>query len=258
MKCKKMSEEKTKREKIKDRILHLKKLAGNNPSKIEAEAAARAAAKFMAQHQITEAELVARGEQESEAIELDAEHTIYESGRSTPWKAELAWGISKLNGLFCLKFPIRDSATHRRGSRYRVFGRKSDIEIGIYMFEHLVRTIQTLADAEYQGSQFVVDANGRLGAKRGINPEKESWALGCVRGFLAKMNVERDAILSQGSSAAMVIVTNKAKEAEDAYVKKTGQKFGTTAPSRAQRDATAMSRGYIKGQILSVNPGLKK
>lgn len=263
--------DKAKYEKILDRIRSLRNLAHKNPEKKEAEAAASAAAKYMAEFQISEAELVSRGEAVAEGIELNEDHCIYETGRSTPWKAELAWGISKLNGLFCLKYQIRHSGTHRQGSRYRVFGRKSDIAIALYMFEYLVSTIQALVDAEYPAGNFGVDDEGRLVKKRGVNPLKESWALGCVRGFLAKMNTERDAVLRTGSSAAMVLVTNKADEAREAYIKantkpvdpdaapKRGRKkalFGKVAASKAQSDYDAMSKGYVKGQTLTVARGL--
>ncbi len=262
-----MDIDKAKREKVIDRIRRLYALAANNKNKHEHEAAASAAAKYMAEFQISEAELVSRGEAVAEGIELDEDHCIYETGRSTPWKAELAWGVAKLNGLFCLKYQIRHSGTHRQGSRYRVFGRKSDIEIAIYMFEHLVSTIQTLVDAEYPAGQYVVDDEGRLVQKRGVNPLKESWATGCVRGFLTKMNVEKDAVLRSGSSGAMVLVSNKEKEAENAYIarhnaqresrgKRKTKAFHSGGGSKAQTDHEAMSKGYAKGQTLTVARGL--
>ncbi len=254
----------SKQEKIIDRIRNLRNLANKNPNKHESEAAASAAAKYMAEFQISEAELVSRGEAIAEGIELDEDHCIYETGRATPWKAELAFGVAKLNGLFCLKYAIRHSETHRQGSRFRVFGRKSDIAVAIYMFEYLVVTIQELVNAEYPAGNFGADSSGRLGAKRGVNPLKESWALGCVRGFLSKMNAEKEAVLRSGSSAAMVLVSNKAQEAEDAYVaahnreraalgKRKTKGFHSGGGSKAQTDHEAMSKGYVKGQTLTVN-----
>lgn len=247
--------ETTNLEKIKARILNLRRLAKGTHSIHEAEAAAKAASKYMAEFQISEAELVSRGEATAEDIDVEGEHIIYDTGRSTPWKAELAWKIAELNGLYCLKY---HKSSAGRGSRYRVFGCKSDIEVALYMFQYLVGLIQELVDAAHPAGNIFVDDEGRLRNKRGVNPEKESWALGCVRGFVDKMNAERNAVLRSGSSGAMVLVSNKAKNAEEAYLNKNPEaKIGKAAASKAQRDHLAMSRGYAKGQTISVSPSLK-
>jgi hypothetical protein len=70
----------SKQEKIIDRIRNLRNLANKNPNKHEAQAAASAAAKYMAEFQISEAELVSRGEAIAEGIEIDEDHCIYETG----------------------------------------------------------------------------------------------------------------------------------------------------------------------------------
>lgn len=232
-------------QKIIGQIQQLRALAKSTHSRAEAEVCIATAAKLIAKFQLEEAEIAAQTGKSSEGIDVVNEHIIYETGRSTPWKTELVWGLAKLNGLFAYSSPIRDSVTHRRGKRYRVIGRLSDIQLGTYMFEYLTTTI----------SQMVNDYIP-TGAKRGVNPNRESWCLGCVRGFLAKMKVERDAVNQLGSSTALVFIGNKAKEAEEAFKKSQPDiKWTSTIPSKANITSTFES-GYRKGQTLTINQGM--
>lgn len=243
-------------QKVISKIQRLRKIASSTHSRAEQETAFSIAAKLIAENQLSEIELQIK-ENSVEGIELDQEHIIYEAGRSSPWKAELVWGLAKINGLFAFVSTIRHPITHKNGRRYRVIGRLSDIQVAIYMFEYLTETIQELSDKEFPHN-FKVDGYGTLVMKRGVNPEKESYCLGCVYGFVAKMEKESTEVMRQASSQAMVLISNKAKEAEQAYLSKTKMKMHSLPPSKAQRDSDALNRGYVKGQTLSVDKGLEK
>lgn len=243
--------EPSKLEKVIQRIQQARKLAESTHSRHEKEAAAAFAAKLIAEHQLSEAEIEAHSGKKDEEVFTDQEsdyNVVYESGRVNAWKQELCWGLAKLNGVYCLHYPMRNAVSHRRGSRFRVFGRKSDIEITKYMFTYLVTTIQSLAE-DY--------VPGRIG-QRGVNPERESWSNGCVKGFLAKMNAEKAEVMKAATSTAMVLVGNREKDAREALCRDNpALRIGHRSfQSKAQRDEGTFNSGYRKGQTLSVNPGL--
>jgi hypothetical protein len=231
------------------RINQLRAISRSTHSKAEAETCLQLVAKLIAEHQLSEATIEAESGKTDEEMFTDQEsdwNVVYESGRSTPWKAKLVTGLARLNGVYCLQFHgIRNATSHRQGSRYRVFGRKSDIEITKYMFDYLVNLISSLAQ------DYVVG-----GKKRGVNPERESWALGCVDGFLAKMTAEKAAVMRNSTSSAMVLVGNRQEEAKKALTASDPKlKIGAGQASKAQIHDTYGS-GYRKGQTLTVNPGM--
>lgn len=234
----------SKAEKIIEKIKALRNIANSTHSKHEKETAFALASKLIAEHQISEAEIeIKTGKGEEDDLVNGA--IIYETGRSTPWKTELVWGLAELNNTYALKFPIRDSKTHRQGSRYRIFGKPSDIQITIYMFEYLTSTISELVN-DYVPTGF----------KRGVNPARESWCLGCVRGFLNKMDVERRQVFQSASTSTAMVLVNRQQQIKKAYEEKHKVKISQTAASKAQHDYNYFDSGFQKGKTLTVNPGL--
>lgn len=234
-------------QKIIQRINQLRAISKSTHSKAEAETTLQIASQLMAQYQLDEATVEAETGKINDPIDLDSEHIIYESGRISQWKSELASGIANLNGLFIYNAIVRGGISHRKQSRYRIIGKASNIQIALYMWEYLLGEITNLA-ADY--------VPGKIG-QRGVNSERESWCLGCVRGFLAKMKAERETVMKSASSTALVFIGNQAEEAKKAFLNKTGMVLGrSTYHSKAQRDADTFNSGYRKGQTLSVNQGL--
>ncbi len=230
-------------QKIALRIAQLRACAKSTHSRPEAETMLAVAAKLIAEYQLSDAELEAASGKSSEEEMVtsfkdadDLSNVLYDTGRSTPWKMELVFGLGKLNGLYVLQYK------GSRRSRYRGFGRKSDLEIAKYMFDTLVSLITSL------GFDYVPGAR-----TRGVNPERESWCLGCVRGFLHKMNVEKEKVLSTGSSAAMVLVSSRSDVSKGAWqAAHPKQKTTDRAASRAKVNYDAMNSGFRKGQTLEV------
>jgi len=235
-------------ESVISKINALRKIADSTHSKAEKETALAMAAKLIAQYQLEEAEIQASTGKATEEDDLINGQVIYETGRVTPWKMKLAWEVPKLNNTMALKFEnIRNETSHKRGSRFRVFGRPSDIAITQYMFDYLIKLIGELSFDYVPGSN-----NG----KRGVNPARESWCLGCVEGFIAKMRGERKAVMLNASSAAMVLVGNRSEDITEAYKVRHGiKKIRTVAPSKAQIVGTYES-GFRKGQTITVNTAL--
>lgn len=229
------------------RINQLRAISKSTHSKAESETCLQLVSKIIAEHQLSEATIQAETGKTDDPIDLDSEHIIYESGRKTPWKFELAVGLAKLNGLFIYNANVRSSKSHRMVSRYRIIGKRSNIAIALYMWDYLLEEIQYWAD------MYIPQRRGT----RGVNPERESWSLGCVRGFLAKMQAERDSVLKQATSTALVFIGNQAKEAEEAFLEKTGIALTyKNYHSKAQTNYDSFQSGYRKGQTLNVNPGM--
>jgi hypothetical protein len=239
---------KAKTQSVIGKINALRKIADSTHSKAEKETCMQLAAKLIAQHQLEEAELAVTQGNAGEPIDCDSEHIIYESGRRRQWKAELAVGIASLNGLYLYNAQVRNAKTHRHSLRFRVIGRQSDIEIAIYMMGYLTQMITDLS-LDY--------VPGNKDTKRGVNPERESWSLGCVRGYLAKMRAEKDAVNRLATSTALVFIGNKAAEAEEVFLKKSGIKMVKSSyRSHAKTSAELYDSGFKKGQTLNVNQGL--
>jgi hypothetical protein len=231
--------------KIIARIRALFALAESSHSKAEKETAAATAQKLIAQYQVSQAQLDEVAGKQNEEDDLEGK-IVYETGKKNQWKSELAFGLSELNNAYCLEFNgIRTETGHRRGKRYRVFGRPTDIALTIYMFEFLVNTINSLSFKFIPKTQ-----------TRGVNPERESWCLGCVRGFLSKMKEAKGGVLAEANQTTAMILLNRPKEIEEKYVAKTGNKISNVKPSKARITQLAFTSGYNKGQTLEVNAGL--
>lgn len=235
--------------KVIGKINALRNISTSTHSKAERETTLLLAAKLIAEYQLDEAQLAVNAGNTGEPIDLDTESIIYESGRLNLWKSELACGLAELNGLFIMNSRVRNAESHRKGNRYRVIGRRSDVEIALYMMAYLQPMIYDLSYDYVPGNN---------GGKRGINPDRDSWSLGCVRGYLAKMKAAKDDVNKAASCTALVFIGNKALEAQEAYMAKHKiKKMGTSSyRSHAQRNSELFDSGYKKGQTLNVNQGL--
>lgn len=239
--------------KIIEKVANLRKLAGGTHSKNEKEAALALAAKMIAEFQLSELQIEEASGNKSESDDVTAGKVVFESGRTSAWKQNLIFGVARLNNTFCLSFPIRDFVTHRRGSRYRVFGKPSDMEITAYSIDFLIEAITALVDVNFPKG---------TGIKRGVNPERESFCLGCVSGFLAKMNAEKNLVFANVSSSMAMVLVNRQEELKDAYIAahtipgKQPMKIGSKPASKAGIAGNAYSSGYRQGQNLSVSPGM--
>lgn len=232
--------------KIIARINQLRAISKSTHSRAESETTAALAAKLIAEYQLSEATIEAESGKTDDPLDLDGEHIIYETSRNTEWKYQLAHGLADLNGLFIYNAQVRSAETHRRKSRYRIIGKRSAIAITQYMWSYLTETITELAD------QFVPPTR-----KRGVNPDRESWCLGAVRGFLDKMNAAKREAVQQSTSAAMVLVNNAARDAQTAFVKHTGIRFTYSKHSSSAGGVSDMyNSGYRQGGKLNVNPGM--
>lgn len=232
--------------KIIARIQQLRAISKSTHSRAEAETTLRLAAKLIAEYQLSEAELEVSNQPVDDPIDLNTESIIFESGRIRLWKATLANKLAALNGLFIYNAIVRGGKSHRKVNRLRVIGRNSDVAIAMYMMDYLTKEIEYLAEDAVPSRE-----------KRGLNPSRESWCLGCVDGFISKMEAERAVVNQNATSSALVFIGNKAEEAKRLW-SDGGKK--TLVPVKytphGKNNPNTYSAGFKRGQTLSVNAGL--
>lgn len=239
------SVEPTKTQKVIAKIQQLRAISESTHSINEKETTIALAAKLIAEYQLSEAEVQVKTNLKEE-IDFTTQHIIYESGKISLWKNTLAAGLAELNGLFIYKASYRDPVSHKRSIRMRVIGERSGIDIAIYMFEYLSSTISELSHRNIPKGSF-----------RGVNPNKESYCFGCVKGFLAKMKNQRNEVMKAATSSALVLISHKAEQVEEAFKEHSKMEFTKkTQKSKAQIFSNAYQLGVEKGKTLDVSPGL--
>lgn len=233
-------------QKIIARIKQLNAISKSTHSRAEAETTTTIAAKLIAEYQISQAQIDA-DDPSSDPIDLTTEHIIYEARRIVAWKSRLAMGLAHLNGLFIYNAWVRGEANHRKQTRYRIIGKKSNIEITMFMWDFLTNIINDLATQNIPTYH------------RGVSSERESYCLGCVDGFLKKMQNEREETLkASNNTTAMVLVRNQVKEAKEAFLSKTGIKLSSHSTKSAVSKDGNYASGYVRGGTINVSRPLKE
>ncbi len=230
------------------KIQKLISLSKGTHSRHESEVAMAMATRLMMEHQITEAQLQVDTSQVNDPLDLTGNKVVYETKKINLWKNNLVAGLAELNGLFVLVSQPRDPESHRKVSRYQLIGKESAIQITIYMFDAIVAEIGRWADVE-------VPSRG----KRGVSPERESYSLGCVNGFIAKMMAEKNEALKKATSQAMVLIKNQADDAKKAWMIANNRKKDlkeTSYRSKATISSSYEDKGFARGQTMNVNQGL--
>jgi hypothetical protein len=204
------------------KIRKLLALADGAGTEAEAANAAARAAALMAQYQIEQADV--------DALVQDAENPmlhvdVESSGRVMGWRKRLASGIAYACG--CSVITVRGNLT-----RLRLFGRKSDVETGTYMYAALVNEIERLGKRNASG----------MGASYA-----NSYKFGVADAIDDRLRAQRDETLTQAkqagvSSAALVKVENSSQLAREYAEAQLGKLTSSRGASVGSND------GYGAGQ----------
>jgi hypothetical protein len=222
-----------------EKIQALRALAGSNTSLNEANAAANMANKLLETYRLQESD-VASSNPELDPIAEDDRY-IYESGKVTPWKASLVRILAAQYGVAYFNDCIRHPDTGRQISRYRLIGRKSDVEIVHYFFAWLVLECNRL-------SQMFAKGNGRVFIA--------SWCEGFVVGIKEQLELSRASAQEQASSQAIIHLDNRMNESKAAmYAKHTNLKK-SKASSYRQRDQFGFDAGKTQGSRIHLGSAL--
>lgn len=227
-----------------EKIRKLHALSASTTSLSESETCLATAARLMSDYQLSEAEIEAKGGETDDPVDVDGEHFLYESGRIQRWKYRLAHDVAKLFNLYSYNhytYPKDRKTTH-----IRILGKKSGIMLASYTYEVVAFEIARWADIE-------VPSRG----KRGVSPERESYCLGCVYGYLEKMNAQKKNAMSGASSQALSLIDGAAERIKDEFVTKTGTELTAVKyRPKGNLDGDLFARGLERGKNINVNPSI--
>lgn len=152
-----------------DKIRQLRALA-QSANAFEAANAAAAADKLIAKYRISEEELRAPGVGEGQETAVEDQNILYESARIIRWKSALAMHLTKHYGVALWNswfYPEGQPGKHKT-SRYKMVGRKSDMEITSFLFAFLVLEIERLTKLNCKGQGHIASYSYADGVVAGI------------------------------------------------------------------------------------------
>lgn len=174
------------------KLLSLSKSSNAN----EAAAAAAKANELLDKHRLSLADLETSIEEDVEVAEEDNEY-LYQTGRTTPWKVELANVLTEHYGVIYYNEVAWKNGRHF--TQYRMVGRPSDMSIVKYMYAWLSMEVERLSKQEAKGK-------GRVYVG--------SYQKGFVAGVASQLRLSRIEIRKEASSSALVKIDARGSEAE--------------------------------------------
>ncbi len=180
---------------ISDVIEKVKKLLALTKSSNAGESAnaARAANKLIDAYRLSQADI--EQSETTESVTEDDQHA-YVSGRVTRWKEILLMNLTKHYGAYLWNDCHWPNG--RKVSRYRLVGRRSDIDIIKFLFSWISSECQRLCDLEGRGK-------GKVFCN--------SYCLGFVSGIKAQLASSRTEVAKEYSSNALVKIDQRAIDA---------------------------------------------
>jgi hypothetical protein len=221
-----------------EKVKKLQRLANGSSNPNEAATAAAAANKLIDQHRLEQSEI--NSETEEDIFEDD--DSVYESGRITQWKSSLVCALAKHYG--CAIF---NSKTYR-SNKYKLVGRKSDVEVVKYMFAWLCLEIDRLSDRASKEKHLDRSA-GKIFSN--------SFCVGAVTGVREQLEKSRKEVVQNysGDSSAIVKLNNRANEAEE-WLRNAHRLKSSGNRSKAYLDSRAYDAGKISGSNIHLGAGL--
>lgn len=218
-----------------DKVKKLQRLATSSNIN-EAAAAAAAANKLIDSYRIQESDLEI--EDEFSIVEQD-EDFIYKSKKVTKWKYSLLSKLAKHYG--CALFNNAAYDSHRKESRYQLFGQRSDIAICKYMFNYLQLECVRLSNLEAKGK-------GRIFVN--------SYCNGFVAGIVEQLNASRVELSKSASTQAMIKINSREKDAFKLMQEKIPNLKFSTKSFSSITDTNAFHSGMNKGKSLHLGSSL--
>jgi len=218
-----------------DKIRHLRSLAQSSNLN-EATAAAAAADRLISKYRISEVEIsVANKAADLPAIE-DKE-ILYESGRVTLWKKNLANILAEHYGCYMWNNCIRING--RKVSRYRLVGVENDIAITRYMFAWLLTEIERLSKLHCIGMGHVYANSYCTGAVVGIKKQLEQIK-----------QEERASAKDEQTTTALACLDERVDKAKATLYTLRNNLVTVKSRSYSQYDGSAYSLGVNVGKSI--------
>lgn len=221
-------------EKVK-KLLALSKSSNAN----EAATAASVANRLIDEFRLSEAD-VAGNHSESDPMVRDDQY-VYETGRVIPWKSRLVVTLASHYGCAVFNDTHYNNTKRRKVSRYKLLGRKSDIQIVQYMFAWLSSECSRISDLEAKGMGKVFVF---------------SYCNGFVAGIGEQLHLSRKAAEKEATSNAIVKINARLDEAND-FMKQTYPNLRMEKSyGHSRLNTDAYSAGQSKGRSLHLGSAL--
>jgi hypothetical protein len=228
----------TKLQAVIEKIKRLRSLANSTNTMHEATTAAALAASLLDQYRLSEADIETTNDATLDPM-MEDDHYIYTSGRITQWKVSLIGILVKHYGLAWFNDNTRE--TGRKVSRYKLIGKKSDLEIVNYMYAWLLMECQRLSDQEAKGKGHIFVA---------------SYCAGFVDGIKIQLEKSRAESKNQASSQAMVRLDAREDEARAFMYKLHNNLCKSKSFSSAHLDRNAFASGSERGASIHLGQAL--
>ena len=208
----------------------------------EATTAAALADKLISEYRLSEAELNTDTNSSNDIL-IEADNYLYESGRITTWKSNLATRLAKHYG--CALYNDWTTHNYRMYSRYKLVGKKSDIEIVNYMFSWLQSEITRLILKEGKGKGKVFCNSYCLGAVAGISHQLEQ-----------NKKDQTKTAEQTNQMTALVALNNRHKQAED-FMNSLHNLKTTKNRTYNQINSGAFKQGEKQGKSIHLGKSLE-
>lgn len=237
--------------KIIDRIQKLLALStSSNPH--EAATAAAKAAQMMAEYELEEADLrVESGEANSDPIDNTYFDGI-DGQRTSTWRNAILQGVIKAfhcHGWYTYVI-LGEYPNRKKENRFKVIGRRANVQTANYMYKYLVNEIKGLAEKAWL--EFCVfsplDAKGIHGKHW-----KNSFLLGASNEIYRRLieQVASEKVESSTDSKAMVLVRQDHKEV-DLYFNQVKPKLHNAPQTHSRINRDAHDQGKEAGSKVSL------
>lgn len=196
------------------RIQRMLALAKSSPSEAEASNAASQAAELMTRYRIEQAEIEgAGGDAEVDPIVEEVAEQLGLSGRRVRWKHHLADSIAKLNGCQLWMYRERDVLDGKLKCRFKIFGRRGDVQATTYTVRYLWSEVEHLAE------QAAKAAGKGTSERRWRNSFKMGVCERLWQRVQAEISTKRAAVKAgaEAGTTALVIVAKHQQEVDEAY-----------------------------------------
>lgn len=219
-----------------DKVKKLQSLSKSNNIN-EAAAATAAANKIIDQYRLLQIDLEFTNVESSEPIEEDFEF-VYETGRITQWKVNLAMVLAQHYGCYIYNDNITSSG--RKQSRLRLVGRRSDMAIHKYMFNWLQLECKRFSLKEAKGF-------GRVYV--------DSYCRGFVNGIRTQLDASRLEVTKDANQASLIKINKRESEAKD-FINSKKNLITTKTKSFSYTDKFAYALGLDKGNKIHLGESL--
>jgi len=214
------------------KVQKLLSLSKNNSNAAEAATAAGIANRLIDEHRLSVADLELESSTK-EAVVQDDNH-LYESGRITAWRASLVRVLTSHYGVAYYN-DTTHSETGRQVSRYRMVGRKSDMEVVRYFYVWLGAECERLSALEAKGKGRVYVA---------------SYQLGFVSGVSEQLMLSREQAKQTATSTSIVMIDSRGDEARTGMYNIVPGLRKSKGSSSRQHDVGAFGEGKARGQSV--------